>query len=143
MLLLCDADYAQANGFEPLAEIVSYAYTGVDPALMGMGPAAAVPLALERAGLRVEDVNLFELNEAFASQSLAVCRSLNLPEEKVNVSGGAIALGHPIGASGARVLVTLAHGLKTRQQTHWRGQSVRWRRDGDCGRLAERSRGLE
>ena len=118
MLLLCDADYAQAHDLEPLAEIVSYACMGVDPALMGIGPAAAVPLALQRAGLRVEDVNLFELNEAFASQSLAVCRSLHLPEDKVNVSGGAIALGHPIGASGARVLVTLAHSLKARQQTH-------------------------
>ena len=118
MLLLCDADYAQAHGLEPLAEILSYACVGVDPALMGMGPAAAVPRALERAGLRVEDVNLFELNEAFASQSLAVCRSLHLPEDKVNASGGAIALGHPIGASGARVLVTLAHSLKARQKTH-------------------------
>ena len=118
MLLLCDADYAQAHGLEPLAEIVSYACTGVDPALMGMGPAAAVPRALQRAGLTVEDMDLFELNEAFASQSLAVCRSLGLPEDKVNVSGGAIALGHPIGASGARVLVTLAHALKARQQTH-------------------------
>ena len=118
MLLLCDGEYAQAHGFEPLAEIVSYACTGVDPALMGMGPAAAVPRALERAGLSIEDVNLFELNEAFASQSLAVCRDLSLPQEKVNVFGGAIALGHPIGASGARVLVTLAHALKSRQQIH-------------------------
>ena len=118
MLLLCDADYAQAHGLQPLAEIVSYACTGVDPALMGMGPAAAVPRALQRAKLTIEDMDLFELNEAFASQSLAVCRSLHLPEDKVNVSGGAIALGHPIGASGARVLVTLAHALKFRQQTH-------------------------
>ena len=85
---------------------------------MGMGPAVAVPVALERAGLSIGDIDLFELNEAFASQSLAVVRSLRLPGEKVNVSGGAIALGHPIGASGARVLVTLIHALRGRQATH-------------------------
>ena len=118
MLVLCDADYAQAHGLQPLAEILSYACVGVDPALMGLGPAAAVPRALERAGLGTDDMDLFELNEAFASQSLAVCRSLGLPEEKVNLSGGAVALGHPIGASGARVLVTLAHALKRTQKTH-------------------------
>lgn len=118
MLLLCDADYAQAHGLQPLAEILSYACIGVDPALMGLGPAAAVPRALDRAGLGIEDVDLFELNEAFASQSLAVCRSLRLPEDKINVSGGAIALGHPIGASGARVLVTLAHALNRTKAAH-------------------------
>ena len=118
MLAVCDANYAKAQGLAPLAEIVSYATVGVDPAVMGIGPAAAVPLALERAGLGVGDIDLFELNEAFASQSLAVVRSLQLPPEKVNVSGGAIALGHPIGASGARVLVTLMHALRARQGTH-------------------------
>ena len=118
MLLICDAEFAQAQGLEPLAEIVSYACTGVDPAVMGMGPSAAVPLALQRAGLAIDDVDLFELNEAFAVQSLAVCRSLLLDQEKVNVFGGAIALGHPIGASGTRVLVTLVHALRSRQQTH-------------------------
>ena len=118
MLLVCDAEYAQAHGLRPLAEIVSYACTGVDPALMGLGPASAVPRALERAGLTTDEIGLFELNEAFAAQSLAVCRSLRVAEDKVNVFGGAIALGHPIGASGARVLVTLAHALRSRQQVH-------------------------
>jgi acetyl-CoA C-acetyltransferase len=118
MLLVCDSEYAQQHGLQPLAEIVSYACTGVDPALMGLGPAAAVPRALERAGLRIDDIGLFELNEAFAAQSLAVCRDLGISEEKVNVFGGAIALGHPIGASGARVLVTLVHALQSRQKTH-------------------------
>ena len=118
MLVVCDAEYARAQGLQPLAEIVSYACIGVDPALMGLGPAAAVPRALERAGLGVGEIDLFELNEAFAAQSIAVCRDLRLPEEKVNVSGGAVALGHPIGASGARVLVTLVHALRLRHQTH-------------------------
>jgi acetyl-CoA C-acetyltransferase len=118
MLLICDVSYAQAHGLQPLAEIVSYACTGVDPALMGLGPTAAVPRALERAGLSIEDIDLFELNEAFAAQSLAVCRDLRISDAKVNVFGGAIALGHPIGASGARVLVPLAHALRSRQQTH-------------------------
>lgn len=118
MLLVCDEEYAKAHGLQPLAEILSYACTGVDPALMGLGPAAAIPRALARGGLRIDEIDLFELNEAFASQSLAVCRDLRLPEEKVNVSGGAIALGHPIGASGARVLVTLVHALRARGMTH-------------------------
>ncbi len=118
MLLVCDAEYAQTHGLQPLAEIVSYACAGVDPALMGLGPSSAVPLALQRAGLGIGEVDLFELNEAFAAQSLAVCRDLRIPDEKVNVFGGAIALGHPIGASGARVLVTLVHALRLRQQTH-------------------------
>ena len=118
MLLVCDAEYAKAHDLQPLVEILSYACTGVDPALMGVGPSAAVPLALQRAGLGIGEINLFELNEAFAAQSLAVCRDLQIGEEKVNVFGGAIALGHPIGASGARVLVTLAHALRSRQQTH-------------------------
>ncbi len=118
MLTVCSAEYAAAHGLRPLVEIVSYATVGVDPSVMGIGPAAAVPLALERAGLTVANIDLFELNEAFAAQSIAVVRSLDLPAEKVNVSGGAIALGHPIGASGARVLVTLIHALNARQATH-------------------------
>ena len=118
MLLICDQQYAEAHDLEPLAEIVSYACAGVDPALMGLGPAAAIPLALQRAGLEINNIDLFELNEAFAAQSLAVCRVLALSQDKVNLSGGAIALGHPIGASGARVLVTLAHALQSRRQTH-------------------------
>jgi len=86
----------------------------VPPRVMGMGPVPAVRAALERAGLRVADIDLFELNEAFAAQSLAVLKELSIPAAKVNVNGGAIALGHPIGASGARVLVTLLYAMKAR-----------------------------
>jgi acetyl-CoA C-acetyltransferase len=106
---------ARARGWRPLARILSYATVGVSPSMMGMGPVGAVTRALERAHLSSDDVDLFELNEAFASQSLAVVRELGLDPARVNVHGGAIALGHPIGASGARVLVTLVHALERRQ----------------------------
>ena len=112
MLLVCSEGYAQERGLPVLAEIASYAAIGVDPAVMGIGPARAVPVALKRAGLTLADVDLLELNEAFAAQSLAVVRDLGADPDKVNVTGGAIALGHPIGASGARVLVTLVHQLR-------------------------------
>ncbi|ABF46178.1 Acetyl-CoA C-acetyltransferase [Deinococcus geothermalis DSM 11300] len=112
MLVVATEEYAQANGLPVLAEITSYAAIGVDPRIMGIGPAKAVPIALERAGMSVADVDLFELNEAFAAQSLAVVRDLGVDPARVNVTGGAIALGHPIGASGARVLVTLIHALR-------------------------------
>ncbi|WP_019586292.1 acetyl-CoA C-acetyltransferase [Deinococcus apachensis] len=112
MLAISTEEYARANGLPILAEITSYAAIGVDPRVMGIGPAKAVPVALERAGMKVSDVNLFELNEAFAAQSLAVVRDLGVDPAQVNVTGGAIALGHPIGASGARVLVTLVHALR-------------------------------
>ena len=106
MLLVASEEYAQAHGLPILAEIASYAALGVD------GPARAVPVALTRAGMSVADVDLFELNEAFAAQSLAVMRDLHADPARVNVTGGAVALGHPIGASGARVLVTLIHQLR-------------------------------
>jgi acetyl-CoA C-acetyltransferase len=106
---------ADRIGTPPLARILAYASTGVDPAIMGMGPVPAVRLVLARAELAVADVELFELNEAFAAQSLAVMRELRLDPDKVNVNGGAIALGHPIGASGARVLTTLVHALRARR----------------------------
>ena len=112
MLTIASEEYRVAHGLPGLAEMVSYAAIGVDPAFMGIGPAAAVPLALKRAGLQMQDIDLFELNEAFAAQSLAVLRDLRIDMQRVNVSGGAIALGHPIGASGARVVVTLAHALR-------------------------------
>ncbi|MBZ9751006.1 acetyl-CoA C-acetyltransferase [Deinococcus sp. HMF7604] len=112
MLLIASEAYAQAHGLPVLAEVASYAAIGVDPAVMGIGPAKAVPIALDRAGLSVSDVDLFELNEAFAAQSLAVVRDLGADPARVNVTGGAVALGHPIGASGARVLVTLIHQLR-------------------------------
>ena len=118
MLVLCTDAYAASRGLQPLAEIVSYATVGVDPAFMGLGPAAAIPVALRRANLSLENIDLWELNEAFASQSIAVIRDLALPSDKVNISGGAIALGHPIGASGARVVVTLAHALRARGKEH-------------------------
>jgi acetyl-CoA C-acetyltransferase len=106
---------AQAMGRKPLARILSYASTGVDPKIMGMGPVPAVRKVLERAGLSIGEVDLFELNEAFAAQSVAVGRELGVDAGKVNVNGGAIALGHPIGASGARVLTTLVHALRARK----------------------------
>ncbi|MFN4251225.1 acetyl-CoA C-acetyltransferase [Deinococcus sp.] len=112
MLLVASEEYAQTHGLPILAEIASYAAIGVEPAIMGIGPAKAVPVALNRAGMSVADVDLFELNEAFAAQSLAVVRDLNADPARVNVTGGAVALGHPIGASGARVLVTLIHQLR-------------------------------
>ena len=106
---------AQAIGAKPLARILSYVSTGVDPKIMGIGPVPAVKKVLERAGLAIGDVDLFELNEAFAAQSVAVTRELGLDPSKVNVNGGAIALGHPIGASGARVLTTLIYALRARK----------------------------
>ena len=105
---------AEALGLAPLAVIRSWASVGVAPRVMGVGPVTAVRAALARAGLEVGDVDLAELNEAFAAQSLAVCRELGLDPERTNVNGGAIALGHPIGASGTRVLTTLLHEMARR-----------------------------
>ena len=114
-LVITSAMKARAVGTKPLARILSYASTGVDPKIMGMGPVPAVRKALDRAGLSIGDVDLFELNEAFAAQALAVTRELGLDAARVNVNGGAIALGHPIGASGARVLTTLVYALRARK----------------------------
>ena len=116
MLAVTTEDYAREHGLPILARILSYATVGVEPELMGIGPASAVPAALSRAGLSLSDIDLFELNEAFAAQSIAVIRDLQLDASKVNVTGGAIALGHPIGASGARVLVTLIHALRRKRK---------------------------
>jgi acetyl-CoA C-acetyltransferase len=113
-VVLMTAEEAQRRGIEPLARIVSWATAGVDPAIMGTGPIPATRLALERAGWGMADLDLIEANEAFAAQALAVARGLEFPADKVNVNGGAIALGHPIGASGARVLVTLLYEMKKR-----------------------------
>jgi acetyl-CoA C-acetyltransferase len=113
-VVVTTADHAQKLGKVPLAGILSYATIGVDPMLMGMGPVPAVRRALERANLQPEDITLVELNEAFAAQSLAVVRELGLDPARVNVNGGAIALGHPIGASGARILTTLIYALRRR-----------------------------
>jgi acetyl-CoA C-acetyltransferase len=111
-LAVTTSDAAKAHGWTPMARVLSYATIALEPRLMGMGPVLAVTRALERAGLSKGDIDLFELNEAFAAQSVAVVRELDLDPAKVNVHGGAIALGHPIGASGARVLVTLVHSLE-------------------------------
>jgi acetyl-CoA C-acetyltransferase len=105
---------AKELGLTPIATIRSYASAGVDPSVMGMGPWPASEKALQKAGLRKEEIDLWELNEAFAAQSLGVLRELKIPKNRVNVNGGAIALGHPIGASGARVLVTLLHAMEDR-----------------------------
>ena len=113
-LVLMSADDAKARGLEPLARIVSSATAGVDPAVMGTGPIPASRKALEKAGWTVADLDLVESNEAFAAQSLCVLRELGLDPDRVNVNGGAIAIGHPIGASGARILTTLLHEMKRR-----------------------------
>jgi acetyl-CoA acetyltransferase family protein len=105
---------AEALGLEPLGTFVGSAVSGVDPRVMGIGPVPALRKLLDRSGLTVEELDLVELNEAFASQSLAVIRELGLDEDKVNVNGGAIALGHPLGMSGARLTVTLLHELRRR-----------------------------
>ena len=114
-LVVTTAKRARTAGTAPLARILAYASTGVDPKVMGIGPVSAVRKVLERAGLLLADVDLFELNEAFAAQSVAVTRELGIDAQNVNVNGGAIALGHPIGASGARVLTTLIYALKARR----------------------------
>ncbi|MBI4530882.1 MAG: acetyl-CoA C-acetyltransferase, partial [Candidatus Latescibacteria bacterium] len=111
-LAVMERSRAEAAGVEPLASIRTYASVGVDPALMGMGPVPAIHKALTAAGLHLDDIDLIEINEAFAVQTLAVLQELSLDESRVNVKGGAIALGHPIGCSGARILVTLLHALR-------------------------------
>ena len=109
--ILMSRKEAELRDIEPLAKVVSWATCGVKPSLMGLGPIKAVNIALEKAGWKREDIDLFEVNEAFASQSIAVIRDLKIRKEIVNVNGGAIALGHPIGASGTRILVTLIHEI--------------------------------
>jgi acetyl-CoA C-acetyltransferase len=113
-VVLMKASEAQRRGKKPLARIVSWAQAGVDPAIMGTGPIPASRAALKKAGWKVEDLDLIEANEAFAAQACAVNKDLAWDTNKVNVNGGAIALGHPIGASGARVLVTLLHEMQKR-----------------------------
>tara|TARA_B100002051_G_scaffold255092_1_gene270414 strand:- start:116 stop:1291 length:1176 start_codon:yes stop_codon:yes gene_type:complete len=110
-LLLTTLEEAKKESLKPLAKIVSWSTVGVDPSLMGLGPIEAVRQAAKRAKWILNDIDLFEINEAFAAQSIAVIRELDIDENKVNVNGGAIALGHPIGASGARILVTLIHEM--------------------------------
>lgn len=113
-LVLMSGEAMEAKGLKPLARIASFAHTGLDPQVMGLGPISASRKALEKAGWDVDSVDLWELNEAFAAQSMAVVEELKIDSDKVNVNGGAIAIGHPIGASGARVLTTLVHEMSKR-----------------------------
>lgn len=117
-VVLMKEETADAKGLKPLARIVDWAAVGVSPEIMGIGPVPAVEKLLERTGKTVGEIDLFELNEAFASQALAVIRKLGLDQEKVNVNGGAIALGHPVGATGARIVTTLLYELKRRSQRY-------------------------
>ncbi|MCZ6521300.1 MAG: thiolase family protein, partial [Bacteroidetes bacterium] len=103
---------------KPIARMLSYSAAGVNPRIMGIGPVAAVPKALNRAGMKLEDIEQIELNEAFATQSLAVIRELGMDEEKVNVNGGAIALGHPLGCSGAKLSIQLFNEMRRRKQKY-------------------------
>ena len=117
-VVVMSKENADELGIKPLATIKSYASAGVDPSIMGVGPVPATKKALDKAGLKIEDVDLVEANEAFAAQSLAVRKDLGLDPEKTNVNGGAIALGHPIGASGCRILVTLLYEMKRRDSRY-------------------------
>jgi 3-oxoadipyl-CoA thiolase len=115
VLLLCSAGVAERNGWEPLGRVITSAVAGVDPAYMGVGPIPATRKALARAGLTIAELDLYEINEAFAAQSIACMRELAMEPEKTNVNGGAIALGHPLGMSGARLAGTLLHELRRRK----------------------------
>ncbi len=115
-VMVMDREKAESLGLKPIARFRSFAVAGVPPEIMGIGPVAAIPKALKIAGLELSDIDLFELNEAFASQSIQVIRELGMDEDKVNVNGGAIALGHPLGCSGAKLTLTLLHELQRRNQ---------------------------
>ena len=113
-VIVASEDFVKRNNLTPMAEIVSSGSVGVDPAFMGIGPVPAIKQALSRANLTADDIDLIEANEAFAAQTVAVANELGLDTEKINVNGGAIAIGHPIGCSGARILVTLIYEMKRR-----------------------------
>ncbi|RDU37934.1 acetyl-CoA C-acetyltransferase [Neobacillus piezotolerans] len=115
-VMVMEREKAESLGLKPLAKFRSFAVGGVPPEIMGVGPVVAIPKALKLAGLEVSDISLFELNEAFASQAIQVIRELNLDEDKVNVNGGAIALGHPLGCTGAKLTLSLIHELKRRNE---------------------------
>ena len=131
-VLVMKKDKANELGLKPLVSIVSSSTIGVDPSIMGIGPVPAVKKALEEAKWSMDDLDLIEANEAFAAQSLAVSNELKWDMNKVNVSGGAIALGHPIGASGTRILVTLIHELVRQNKNKGNCNIVHWRRSGSC-----------
>ena len=113
-LVLCSGEAVEKYGLKPMAKLVSWGQGGVDPKIMGVGPVPASRQAMDKAGLKIEDIDLVEANEAFAAQSIAVARELNFDMSKVNVNGGAISIGHPVGASGARIIVTLLHEMQKR-----------------------------
>jgi acetyl-CoA C-acetyltransferase len=113
-LMLVSAEYARTHGLKPLGKIVSWASTGMNPADTGLGPILAIPKALERAGLRIEDIDLAEINEAFASVPVAACRKLGLSEDITNVSGSGCSLGHPVAATGSRMIITTMYELRRR-----------------------------
>lgn len=113
-IILASGEAVEKYGLKPMAKLVSWGQGGVDPKIMGVGPVPASRQAMEKAGLKIEDMDLIEANEAFAAQSIAVARELHFDMSKVNVNGGAIALGHPVGASGARIIVTLLHEMAKR-----------------------------
>lgn len=117
-LMMVSGDVLKALNLKPIARLVTYAVAGVEPRIMGIGPVEAIPKALKQAGLKLEDIDLFELNEAFASQSLAVIKTLGIDPEKVNVNGGAIALGHPLGCTGAKLSVQLFNELRRRNKRY-------------------------
>ena len=117
-VLVVSEKFVEQYKLKPIAKMLSYAAAGVEPSLMGIGPVEAIPIALKKAGLRLEDIDLIELNEAFAAQSLAVIKTLGIDQEKVNVNGGAIALGHPLGCSGAKLSIQLFHELRRRNKKY-------------------------
>jgi len=114
MVCTTTQSYAKEHGLTPIARLIQFSVVGVPPEIMGIGPAFAIPKALEKAGMKIEDIDLFEINEAFASQTIAVLGELNLSDKKVNVNGGAIALGHPLGCTGTKLTVQLLHEMKRR-----------------------------
>ena len=115
-IVLCSGEAVEKYGLKPMAKLVSWGQGGVDPKIMGVGPVPASRQAMDKAGLKIEDIDLVEANEAFAAQSIAVARELNFDMSKVNVNGGAISIGHPVGASGARIIVTLLHEMAKRDE---------------------------
>jgi len=117
-VLVVSEKFVEKYNLKPIAKMLSYAAAGVEPSLMGIGPVEAIPIALKKAGLQLEDIDLIELNEAFAAQSLAVIKTLGIDQEKVNVNGGAIALGHPLGCSGAKLSIQLFHELRRRNKKY-------------------------
>lgn len=117
-VLVVSEKFVEKYHLKPIAKMLSYAAAGVEPSLMGIGPVEAIPIALKKAGLNLDDIDLIELNEAFAAQSLAVIKTLGIDQEKVNVNGGAIALGHPLGCSGAKLSIQLFHELRRRNKKY-------------------------